>query len=203
MSEVFETKNIDLAARMLSATLSATAAGAGDNRSVSTIERPLPPLNTDERTTLESWLEFHRATLAMKCEGLDDTQAAAASVPPSGFTLTGLVQHMAEVERNWFRRVLAGEQAPPIYDPQADPNGPDGGFELAQGATLGDALATWWAEIDRAREQCAARALADTGRFAGQDVSLRWIYVHMIEEYARHNGHADLVRERIDEATGV
>jgi len=170
---------------------------------VTTIERPLPPLNTDERTTLESWLEFHRATLAIKCEGLDDEQAAAASVPPSGFTLTGLVQHMAEVERNWFRRVLAGEQAPPIYDPQADPNGPDGGFELAPGATLGDALATWRAEITRAREHCVARTLADTGRFAEQDVSLRWIYVHMIEEYARHNGHADLVRERIDGTTGV
>ena len=116
------------------------------------IERPLPPLNADERTTLESWLDFHRATLAMKCEGLDYNQAAVASVPPSGFTLTGLVQHMAEVERNWFRRVLAGEQAPPIYDPQADPRGPDGGFALAQGATLRDALATWRAEIARARE---------------------------------------------------
>jgi len=68
---------------------------------------------------------------------------------------------------------------------------------------LGDALATWRAEIDRAREQCATRTLADTGRFAEQGVSLRWIYVHMIEEYARHNGHADLVRERIDGATGV
>ena len=66
----------------------------------------MPPLNADERTTLESWLDFHRATLAMKCEGLDDEQAAAASVPPSGLTLTGLIQHMAEVERNWFRRVL-------------------------------------------------------------------------------------------------
>jgi Protein of unknown function (DUF664) len=81
---------------------------------VSTIERPIPPLNVDERTTLESWLDFHRATLARKCEGLDDAQGAVASVPPSGVTLIGLVQHMAEVERNWFRRVLAGEQAPPI-----------------------------------------------------------------------------------------
>ena len=169
---------------------------------MSAIERPLPPLNAGERTTLEAWLDFHRATLAMKCEGLDDEQAAAASVPPSGFTLTGLVQHMAEVERNWFRRALAGDQAPPIYDPQADPDGPDGGFELAAGATLRAALATWRAEIARAREHCAARTLADTGRFVAQDVSLRWIYVHMIEEYARHNGHADLVRERID-GTGV
>jgi len=170
---------------------------------VTTIERPLPPLNADERTTLESWLEFHRATLAMKCAGLSDEQAAAAPVPPSVFTMTGLVQHMAEVERNWFRRVLAGEQAPPIYDPEADPDGPDGGFEVAAGATLPDALSVWRAEITAARERCAALALADTGRFMGQDVSLRWIYVHMIEEYARHNGHADLVRERIDGATGV
>jgi uncharacterized damage-inducible protein DinB len=169
---------------------------------VSAIERPIPPLNTDERTTLEGWLDFHRVTLAMKCEGLDDKQAGT-TVPPSALTLTGLVQHMAEVERNWFRRVLAGEQAPPIYDPQADPDGPDGGFELAEGATLDGALAAWRAEIDRAREQCAGRSLADTGRFAGQDVSLRWIYVHMIEEYARHNGHADLLREHVDGSTGV
>jgi uncharacterized damage-inducible protein DinB len=163
----------------------------------------MPPLNAGERATLESWLEFHRVTLARKCEGLDDEQAAAVSAPPSPFTLTGLVQHMAEVERNWFRRVLAGEPAPPIYDPLADPDGPDGGFELSEGATLRDALATWHAEIARSREHCAGRDLADTGRFMGQEVSLRWIYVHMIEEYARHNGHADLVRERIDGATGV
>ena len=170
---------------------------------MTTIERHLPPLNADERTTLEAWLDFHRSTLAIKCEGLDNAQAAAAAVPPSGFTLTGLVQHMAEVERNWFRRVFAGEPVAPIYDPQADPTGPDGGFEIAEGATLGDALATWRAEIANARERCAHRALGDTGRFMDQDVSLRWIYVHMIEEYARHNGHADLLRERIDGTTGV
>jgi hypothetical protein len=86
--------------------------------------------------------------------------------------------------------VFAGEHAPPIYDPRADPDAPDGGFDLADGATLADALATWRAEITRARELCAGRALTGTGRFMGQDVSLRWIYVHMIEEYARHNGHA-------------
>ncbi|MEU8542239.1 DinB family protein [Streptomyces sp. NPDC048717] len=170
---------------------------------MSTVDRPLPPLNADERTTLESWLDFHRATLALKCEGLDDRQAALASAPPSGLTLTGLVRHMAEVERNWYQRAFAGEDAPPIHDPAADPDGPDGGFEPVEGATLGDALATWRAEIDRARACCAGRALTDTGRFQGQDVSLRWIHVHMIEEYARHNGHADLLRERIDGTTGV
>jgi hypothetical protein len=163
----------------------------------------MPALNAGERATLEGWLDFHRATLAMKCEGLDDAQAAEASVPPSGFTLLGLVQHLAEVERTWFRRVLCGEDAPPIFDPQADPDGPDGGFDVAPGATLAGALATWQEEVGRARENCAALTLADTGRFRGQDVSLRWIYVHMIEEYARHNGHADLVRERVDGATGV
>jgi uncharacterized damage-inducible protein DinB len=163
----------------------------------------MPPLNADERTTLESWLDFHRTTLAMKCEGLSDEQAATAPAPPSGLTLTGLVQHMAEVERNWFRRLLAGEQAPPIYDPEADPRGPDGGFDLAEDASLRDALVVWRAEIAIARKHCAERDLTDTGGFAGQDVSLRWIYVHLIEEYARHNGHADLLRERIDGVTGV
>ena len=78
----------------------------------------------------------------------------------SAISLTGLVQHMAEVERNWFRRVLAGERAPPIYDPHAGPDGPDGGFDLAERATLSGALAAWREEIARAREICAARALA-------------------------------------------
>ncbi len=163
----------------------------------------MPPMNADERATLDGWLDFHRATLAMKCAGLDDEQAATVAVPPSGFTLTGLVQHLAEVERNWFQRIFAGEPAAPIYDPTADPAGPDGGFDLAAGATLADALVTWGTEVDRGRELCTARELTDTARFMGQEVSLRWIYVHLIEEYARHNGHADLLRERIDGTTGV
>jgi uncharacterized damage-inducible protein DinB len=170
---------------------------------VSADARAMPPLNADERTTLEGWLDFHRATLTTKCEGLDDQQAATASVPPSGFTLTGLVQHLAEVERNWFRRVFAGEQVPPIYDPEADPDGPDGGFDLAAGATLGAALDTWRAEVAAARAVCAGHELEDTGTFLGQEVSLRWIYLHLLEEYARHNGHADLLRERLDGVTGV
>jgi uncharacterized damage-inducible protein DinB len=170
---------------------------------MSAIDRPMPPMNADELMTLEGWLDFHRATLAIKCEGLDDEQARTAAVAPSGFTMTGLVQHLAEVERNWFRRVFAGEAAPPIYDPDADPRGPDGGFELARDATLNDALTTWREEIARARELTAGRSMTDTGQFMGQEVSLRWIYVHLIEEYARHNGHADLLRERIDGTVGV
>ncbi|WP_419538584.1 DUF664 domain-containing protein [Mycolicibacterium fortuitum] len=79
-------------------------------------EGPMPPMNADERTTLESWLEFYRATLALKCEGLNEEQLRSAPVPPSELTLLGLVQHAAEVERNWFRRVLTGEDAAPISD---------------------------------------------------------------------------------------
>ncbi|HEY2794958.1 MAG TPA: DinB family protein [Micromonosporaceae bacterium] len=167
------------------------------------IERPMPPLNADERATLDGWLDFHRTTLAMKVDGVTDEQAATASVPPSPFTLTGLVQHLAEVERNWFQRVVAGADVPTVFNPQARPDGPDSGFDLLPGATLADAIAMWQREIATSREICAARSLTETGRFMDTDVSLRWVYIHMIEEYARHNGHADLIRERIDGATGV
>ncbi|WP_037067286.1 DinB family protein [Pseudonocardia acaciae] len=163
----------------------------------------MPPLNADERETLESWLDFYRATLAVKCEGLTEEQLRTASVPPSPLTLLGLVRHMAEVERNWFRRVLVGEDAPPIYDPEADPNGHDGGFDLDDDARFGSARKTWEAEIERGREHAAARRLDQTSPFLGGQVTLRWIYTHMIAEYARHNGHADLIRERIDGVTGV
>jgi uncharacterized damage-inducible protein DinB len=170
---------------------------------MTTTERAMPPLQADERTTLESWLDFYRATLAQKCDGLSDEQLRTASAPPSPLTLLGLVQHMAEVERNWFRRVLVGEQVPPIHDPAADPDGPDGGFELSADATGDSARTTWAAEVEAARANCAGRALDDTSPFMGAEVTLRWIYTHMIGEYARHAGHADLLRERIDGATGV
>ncbi|MFG2476136.1 DinB family protein [Streptomyces fagopyri] len=170
---------------------------------MTTTERPMPPLDADERTTLESWLDFYRTTLVMKCEGLSDEQVRHASVVPSPLTLLGLVQHMAEVERNWFRRVLTGEEVASIYDPQADPHAPDGGFDLNESVSFTTARATWEAEIAQARTHCAARELDGTSPFMGGHVTLRWIYLHMIAEYARHNGHADLIRERIDGSTGV
>ncbi|WP_197420155.1 DinB family protein [Mycobacterium sp. NAZ190054] len=160
-------------------------------------------MNTDERTMLEAWLDFQRSTLLLKCEGLGDKQLRSAPVPPSPLTLQGLVQHMAEVERNWFRRILGRETAPPIYDPAADTDGHDGGFEILDAVSFADAVATWRAEIAAARAHCAGCTLDDTRPFHGTEVSLRWIYLHMIGEYARHNGHADLIRERIDGATGV
>ncbi|MFF2432775.1 DinB family protein [Streptomyces sp. NPDC058107] len=170
---------------------------------MTTIERPMPPLNADERTGLESWLDFYRTTLAMKCDGLTEEQLRTASVPPSPLTLLGLVQHMAEVERNWFRRVLTGEDVPAIHSPQADPAGRDDGFGLSDNISFETARATWQDEIARARANCAGRRLEDTSPFMGGEVSLRWIYTHMTAEYARHNGHADFIRERIDGSTGV
>jgi len=166
-------------------------------------ERPMPPLDADERTGLESWLDFYRATVALKCEGLTDEQARSASVPPSPLTLTGLVQHLAEVERNWFRRVLNGEDVPPVHGGPTRPEGHDGGFELAGTATLAGALAAWQEEIAVSRAVCAGRSLEDSAPFMGGEVNLRWIHHHMIGEYARHSGHADLLRERIDGSTGV
>ncbi|WP_371606603.1 DinB family protein [Streptomyces sp. NBC_01213] len=169
---------------------------------MTTDERSAPALDAAERTMLEGWLDYHRATLAMKCAGLTDAQLREASVPPSEFTLLGLVRHLAENERGWFREVLAGEEVPPIYGTDEDP---DGEFHPTEEDTWEEARTTWEAEIEVARANAAKFGLdglsVGVGR-AGKPFTLRWIYTHMIEEYARHNGHADLVRERIDGATG-
>ncbi|MEU6811370.1 DinB family protein [Streptomyces sp. NPDC046831] len=168
-----------------------------------TTQRREPALDADERTMLEGWLDYHRQTLAWKCEDLTDEQLRTASVEPSELTLMGLVRHMAEVERGWFRTVLAGEDAGPIYCTEEDR---DGDFHPTGEDTWAEAYATWQAEIDAARRNAARFALDDLSkgrsRSTDEPFSLRWIYTHMIEEYARHNGHADLLRERIDGATG-
>lgn len=170
---------------------------------MTTTERAIPPIEADERATVVGWLDFYRATLAIKCEGLTEAQLRTASVPPSPLTLLGLVRHMAEVERNWFRRVLVDEQAPPIYASTPSPEGHDGGFEFGEDASFEEAFATWQSEIAHATTTCASRELDATSPFMGGQVTLRWIYNHMIAEYASHIGHADLIRERIDGATGV
>jgi uncharacterized damage-inducible protein DinB len=166
-------------------------------------ERPIPPPHADERAMLEAWLGFHRATLALKCAGLEDHQVRLASVPPSPMTLLGLVQHLAEVERNWFQRIFAGQDVPQVY--RAGDS-----FTLDPDRGIDEALAVWQAEVTRSRELIAGASLDDSGKLSGREarivgderVSLRWILAHLIEEYARHNGHADLLRERIDGATG-
>ncbi|MFG2495782.1 DinB family protein [Streptomyces caniferus] len=167
--------------------------------------RLIPPPQADERAMLESWLDFHRDTLALKCAGLDDGQLRLASVTPSSMSLLGLVQHMAVVERNWFQRVFAGQDMPPLSEA-----GDADGFTLAPDRGVDEVLALWCAEVARSREVTANASLDDTGNLSGREVeylggqvSLRWILVHMIEEYARHNGHADLLRESIDGTTGA
>ncbi|CAA19612.1 MULTISPECIES: DinB family protein [Streptomyces] len=168
--------------------------------------RPIPPAHADERTMLEAWLDFHRATLAVKCSGLKDDQLRLAAAAPSSMTLLGLVQHMAEVERNWFQRVFAGQNVPPVFGESNHD-----GFALKSGRGLDEAVAAWQAEVSRGRELIADAGLDDSGHLSEQEaghvgdqgVSLRWIMVHMIEEYARHNGHADLIREQIDGTTGA
>jgi uncharacterized damage-inducible protein DinB len=162
--------------------------------------REEPPFVLDEREMLEAWLEFHRTTLLLKCEGLDDAGRKARPVPSSRLSLHGLLRHMAEVERNWFRRVL-------LRDPDAPSIWFDPAVEDSELVPLDDAaweadLAAWQAECGASREAAAAHELDDTGLRHGKACSLRWIYVHMIEEYARHNGHADLIRELVDGSVG-
>ncbi|MFD7136549.1 DinB family protein [Streptomyces sp. NPDC059894] len=168
-----------------------------------TTQRSEPAGDADERTMLEGWLEYHRQTLAWKCEGLTDAQLRSASAPPSELSLMGLVRHMAEVERGWFRAVLMGEDAGPIYFSDEDP---DGEFHLTEADTWREAHTTWQDEIGVARRNAAGHGLDEPSRgvrrSTGEPYSLRWIYTHMIEEYARHNGHADLLRERVDGVTG-
>jgi hypothetical protein len=150
---------------------------------------------------LAGWLDFHRATLEMKCAGLTPVQLATRSVEPSTLSLLGLVRHMAEVERSWFRRRLAGEDVLPLYYSDEDP---DGDFDNIDPATVDVDLAAWRAECARAREIAAALPSLDvmvTAR-TGKRLSARWVLVHVVEEHARHNGHADLLRERIDGVTG-
>ena len=154
----------------------------------------------DERESYRRWLEYHRETLLMKCDGLTPEQLGLRAVEPSTMSLQGLIRHMTEVERNWFLRTLAGESIPPIYYSDDDP---DGDFDNLDPANVDEEMARYHETLERCREaEAAASSLDDTGIRRGEKVSLRWIMVHMIEEYARHNGHADLLRERIDGAVG-
>jgi hypothetical protein len=166
------------------------------------IERSEPDLVAGERRSLEQWLDYHRATLLTKCAGLTAVQLKARAVPPSRLSLLGLVRHMVEVERWWFRMHAAGEEIGFIYDPDAV--GLD--FEEIEGADAAADLETFRRECDAARAAVAGRSLDDVvpsrGDHPERERDVRWLYVHMIEEYARHNGHADLLREAIDGATG-
>ncbi|MEV8021761.1 DinB family protein [Streptomyces sp. NPDC086554] len=168
---------------------------SGDTR------RP-PPGVGGEREALTTSLDWHRATFELKCAGLTQEQLSERAVSPSGMSLHGLVRHLAGVERWWFRIQLSGEDVPLLYYSDDDPDQDFG--DLTGDAR--EAFAVWHAECERSRQIVeAAGSLDVTGirRSTGEPVSLRRILINMIEEYARHNGHADLLRERIDGATGM
>ncbi|NUP26639.1 MAG: DinB family protein [Nocardia sp.] len=153
-----------------------------------------------ERPMLQSWLDLHRQILLRSCAGLDAAQLAYRGVPPSRMSLHGLVRHLAEVERGWLRMTAAGEQLDHLYCSAADP---DGDFDNVDSADPAVDFAEYHREIRLADAAVAALALDHRCRHPnGTEYSLRWVYLHLIEEYARHNGHADLLRERIDGRTG-
>jgi uncharacterized damage-inducible protein DinB len=166
------------------------------------IERPDPPLIAPEREMLRAFLDFHRGTLAIKCEGLSDEQLRRQSMPPSTLSLLGLVRHMAEVERTWFRMAINGEDIPLVWSDQGD-------YQAAydaSGATGAEAFAAWEAEVAHARRIEREAASLDVTVYWprwGEDISLRLVMMHVIHEYARHSGHADLLREGIDGTVGV
>jgi Protein of unknown function (DUF664) len=167
---------------------------------LSAVTRPEPPMTGDERTMLKVWLDYQRATLLWKCEELDGAALVRRGVPPSSLTLLGLVRHMALVEWWWFDHVFAGSPSPEPISTQEDRDADFNDLDPARAM----------ADVELFQRQCdVSRAIADAASLETlaastekPPLSLRWIMVHMIEEYARHNGHADLLREQIDGAVG-
>ncbi|NSC25168.1 DinB family protein [Streptomyces albus subsp. chlorinus] len=161
-----------------------------------------PPRLGSERDTLRAFLDYHRATLAMKCEGLTDEELRQRSMPPSTLSLLGLVRHMAEVERAWFRRVFEDHDAPMVWSDTTD-------FQAAYDAsasTRAEAFAAWEAEVENSRRVERAAASLDLAGLQprwGEEVSLRMVMVHVLLEYGRHNGHADFLREGVDGTVGA
>ncbi len=165
-------------------------------------ERPRPPYAGDERATLAGFLDFQRATLEWKCNGLTDEQLRQRPLPTSAMSLLGLVRHLADVEQNWFRVSLDGQTASWHYwDRGPDHSDTDWQVETAD---VAESFRVWRQEADYARRIVAESEALDRSFDDPHDgpVTLRWVLTHMIEEYARHNGHADLLREAIDGDVG-
>ncbi len=163
------------------------------------LDRYPEPLAGPERSSLEGWLDYHRDTLLTKCAGLTADQLRQRSAPPSNLSLLGLVRHMAEVERWWFRSRVDRQELADLY---CSDGNEDGDFDDVDSADAEADFATFRTEVELARAAAAGHALDETFERPKGTLDLRWAYLHMIEEYARHNGHADLLRERIDGVTG-
>lgn len=157
--------------------------------------RPNRLILDEERPTLQAFLDWHRSTLLYKCEGLTGEQLAERTVPPSDISLLGLIRHMTWVERLWFRRRFAGEATEDAYEKGADFAGTDPAEAEAD-------YARFIEEIKHSDAAASAAPVDATFTFGGLQISLRLLYLHMIEEYARHLGHADLLRECVDGVTG-
>jgi len=158
------------------------------------------PLVGDDRPILEGFLAWERSTLLNICAGLTGEQLAQRAVPPSNLSLLGLVRHMAKVERIWFRQRAAGEPIGPMYDPA---KGKNADFDDLDPALAQADFARYEEECRRADAAVAALAFDHTFILNDEAYSLRLVYVHMIAEYGRHNGHADLLRELVDGTTGL
>jgi len=161
------------------------------------------PMTGDERVVLDHWLEMYRDTVLLKIAGLDADQLVSRAVPPSSMSLIGVVRHLTEVEAYWLRVVLLDEQDVPDY--YCTPASPDGDFDDIDPATAAADVAAYRAELATTRTNTAAWTDLDApvrGLRKGNAVNLRWILTHLIEEYARHLGHMDLLRERVDGRTG-
>jgi Protein of unknown function (DUF664) len=167
------------------------------------VNRSEPPLVSGERESLEAWLGYQRETLLLKCSGLTAEQLKEHAVPPSGLSLLGIVRHMTDVERWWFRVHGANQEMTFRYFTE---DNLDADFEELSTAEASAVVAAFWEEVGLARDAVRALPLDHVvpshGDHPERVRDLRWIYVHMIEEYARHNGHADLLRECIDGVTG-
>ena len=158
-----------------------------------------------EKATYREYLSNYRLTIEMKCAGLDAEQLARRSIPPSTLSLLGLVRHLAQMENHWFQRVLQGRtDGPRLYKREDDPDWDFAGSE-PDPAVVEDAFTTWKSQMAQADEWLDVLEESDLGRAVGDDgdtVAPRDVIVHVIEEYARHAGHADLLRECIDGRTG-
>jgi len=154
-----------------------------------------------ERTSLEGYLDYYRATLLLKCAGLSFDELKRRSVAPSTLSLLGLLRHMTRVEQTWFDVRFSGNDVARHY---SDPQDPDAVFNDLDGSSLEEVYDLYLATCERSRRLCEGHDLDErVARIErGADVDLRCIFVHMIEEYARHCGHADLLRECIDASTG-
>jgi hypothetical protein len=165
------------------------------------VARADPPYLADERTRLDSWLDFQRATLLHKCAGLTGEQLARRPVASSRLSLLGLVRHQAANERIWFRIRFAREAVDDLYETPGSPEEPE--FELAEPAGAAADFATYHAEVAHARAAVAGHPLDEKFGDEHVTVDLRWLYAHMIGEYSRHNGHADMIRKLLDGTTGL